>query len=482
MSTVVALSAQSTANGQWQESVRAQAGYDTGTAMIFQNLYTTDAPQALRVHAARIRARALEDAAAQPGASPVLRALGAAESTTAQRYLDAYLQASNANDLLSSDPRYAVDADGAPRVTRLLVDRLAAHWREAADPARFRTAGDRAARRVDRATGLLYGSAGVAPLGLLLWLWARCARHAKPRPPVVVRPRCADAVRGPLVGIGVVLALTLTGRARSRRPRLLTAIVAAVTLVAVGAAAGRGARRHRAEGTPPSNAAGPAAAEPPELMLGPPELPATPIETGAGAPWLLRPRSWPWIPAVLVVLAVSTTAVTAWQIRVSTAESRMLADAARLSIDLTSAAIIGSTQQAFGVDSQQAGFLAGQGVDDLARTVAQADGGDAALVHALLTADATAARRIEDLSRAMARRPTVADGLDPHTVDVLNGAEVALEALLEDQQSAARAADATGERADRLVDVVFALSLLNICVQFATWRRNHGRRRPEGEI
>jgi hypothetical protein len=162
------------------------------------------------------------------------------------------------------------------------------------------------------------------------------------------------------------------------------------------------------------------------------------------------PKEHDATPLPAIVLGLIATLVTAGQIQAGVAESRLLADAARRGDVVAGAADGGLIRQTFADYGKQSGLLLGQRADDLAEA-----GGD----RVQAAANNAASVRIQRLAADMGVQPRAEDRLDPFTVTVASGLEIELASMRADQQRAADAADAAGTRADRLVVVLFALTL-----------------------
>jgi hypothetical protein len=182
--------------------------------------------------------------------------------------------------------------------------------------------------------------------------------------------------------------------------------------------------------------------EPPDVAFGPPEIPAVPPKEPAEA------SAWAALPPILLGLVAAV--VTVGQIQAGVAESRLLADAARRADVLAGAVTGGLIRATFVTNGKQTGLLLGQRADDFRRV-----GGDPDQA----AADDAACARIIRLTADVGVAPTAEDGVDSFTQTMVSGLDGEQQSMRADQERAAIAADAAGTRSDRLVVVLFALTL-----------------------
>jgi hypothetical protein len=305
LATQQASSEASAANGQWQESVRAETRYTAATLENIRKVYVDDAPLAFQVRAALISAEELQRQAA---AQPSLSVEAEAQRRAAQRFIDAFSTAGpDANPLLR-DHRYTKSPGGAPYVARLLAD-LQARNRDTA--AALAAEGDRNAADSERGTWGMVAGALIVLAGFVLW-----RSSASPEPP-------RDTPR------------------RRRRPAVSVIALAAFAVDAVTTVV---RYRHTRAVTD----------DPPDVPLNPPGLTVgTPDPGDSRSP----------LPGVL--LAVLVTAVTALQIQAGTEENRQLADAARRASVVAATASGGVSRAALTSNGKQFGLLVGQRADEL---------------------------------------------------------------------------------------------------------------------
>jgi hypothetical protein len=158
--------------------------------------------------------------------------------------------------------------------------------------------------------------------------------------------------------------------------------------------------------------------------------------------------TWAALPPILLGLIAAV--VTVGQIQAGVAESRLLADAARRADVLAGAVTGGLIRETFVTNGKQVGLLLGQRADDLKRV-----GGDADQA----AADDAACARIIRLTADVGVAPTADDGVDSFTQMIVSGLAGERQSMQAGQERAAIAADVAGTRSDRLVVVLFALTL-----------------------
>jgi hypothetical protein len=156
---------------------------------------------------------------------------------------------------------------------------------------------------------------------------------------------------------------------------------------------------------------------------------------------------------------VLATVVAAVQIVAGVEENRHLAAAARRAADVGAVAVGSGPRTAFAANGTQTVLLLAQHADDLTDAGGTAAPADRALADVLAAAEDAAARRIDAVVDDMAAAPTAVDGLDRLTAAALSGSDLDREPVQRAQASAAGAADTAGARSDRLVVVLFLLTL-----------------------
>lgn len=159
-------------------------------------------------------------------------------------------------------------------------------------------------------------------------------------------------------------------------------------------------------------------------------------------------RVWSAVPAI--ALGLIAAVVTAGQIQASATESRLLGDAARRADLVAAVSTGGLVRRTFVTFGEQNGLLLGQRAAELRR--AGADPARAA-------ADDAAGVRIRQLAADMGAQPRDADGVDATTRLIVSGLSGEAVAARSEQDRAAAAAGEAGLRSDRLVVVLFALTL-----------------------
>jgi hypothetical protein len=438
-STWLATSAASAANDSWQGSVRAQQSRDKATEETIREVFQEQAPQALRVRAAMILGDELRRVAGPATSSSLLNLLAAAQQNTADAYMTAYEGTPEANPLLG-DRRYRPGRDGIPQVRRYLVDQLASAHHGGPSVLRPLSAANRAARRSALGVGGLLVSAVIAVTGFALY------RIGKQPPESRLPPANPAAAGLALLALAVVAW-------RAVRSRLLLPLLVGVAVLA---------NLRTARASSPRRAGDD---EPPQALLGPPEMPPTPPG-----------RSEVRWPELVLALAVLAAIATAGQIYEDSEQDRHLAEAARAASTTASAAVMAGLLTAMPIDAEQQDLMSGQNIDDITGLLPGRDARTRAQAAQLLRARTVADHRTADLAKAMTRLPTIADGIDPADRAVLSGAESSAVGLLETQNLAVAAAARTGDRADQLVHVLFVVTIVNIVVELWPLRQ----KRPIG--
>jgi hypothetical protein len=447
LATLQTASAASKANGEWQEAVRAQTKYTSATVANARKVYVDEAPLALAINGALFRAEELQRRA-EPGDSP-LRVQATAERAAAERYLREFRAAQGPiNELVATAEYTPGSGIGAPQLGRRLAT-LQAGNQNLADAVRGRlAAGDEAGRDVSRGGWGIVAGALIALAGFILWWW--------PALPALHPLRTAVAAldlptpRRPVLGLytgaglGIVLRNVMVLSRTSARH------------------ASRGSARHTSRSSaqrrpsasdvhPPSSSDD--RAEPPDVAFAPPELPPVPPE---GDPPTAAVTSWS--PAVAVVLGLIAAVVTAGQIQAGATESRLLADAARRADVVAGMVTGGLIRQTFTDSGLQTGALLGQRADELARA-----GGD----RAQAAADNATSQRIAELTADIGVQPTADDGVDAFTEMIVSGLQGQAGSMDAEQEAVAAAAEAAGTRSDRLVVVLFALTVAASLIEIA---------------
>ncbi|MEO3813472.1 hypothetical protein ABGB17_31125 [Sphaerisporangium sp. B11E5] len=461
------------ANGSWQEGVRAQVRYTGRTLENVRAVYLDEAPQALQVWTAVIRAEELSRRAARGGR--VVRAEAAAERATAREYLENYGYTIPPVNPLLTDPRYG--GHTAPRVGRRLADLQAGNLGAAKATAGAFAAGDRSGRVVGPAGQTMIGGAVLVLLGVLLAQKAATGNGAvSPEAPWEpgTGPYGSHEVRRPggrraagLV-LAVVLVATSAGRRTWRVPPVPAFLLTVGGLAAGFLLRGRPGLRTGAAPRPGENGGN---AEQAVVPAVPPGVPPAAPEEKAGR--------W-WVPPWAVLLGVLVTVATALQIQAGTGESRALGVAARDASLLSTAAIGHVTRKAFETNGTQIALMTGHRGDALSRAARRAGPATRTAARARAAADRATARRIGLLTVAMSARPADRDGMDATTRLVVGGIGPEQQAVQREHDSAVLRAEAAGTRSDRLVVVILLLSLAGICAEIAraSWARR--LRRPLG--
>ncbi len=417
----VAATATSAANDAWQESVRAETRHTSSTVENIRTLYEDEAPIALLISAALIRAEELDRHAGPAGQESFIRTAAAAERATARAYLDQFRRNapdSPINDLITvgGDP---ADTTGAQRIGRRLAALQEQSGQHIAASAVLQKVGDQSAKRTQRSTIGMIAGALIALLGFLLW--SRTAGYAT------------------------------TGTSPAMSPW--------------GSRVGAANADAKAAGRPGN---GTHDEEAPTAIIGAPALSATPPE-GLSK----QSRS----PLLAVIFAVLATAATALQITAGTEENNHLAKAARGAATVGAVAVGSGPREAFATNGQQsvlfmqqrAGDLNAAGRDDVPR--------NRVLASALATADNAVASRVSAVVADMATPPTEADGVDALARAAVSSSEFDREPLQRAQADAAAYAKEAGNRSTRLVIVLFLLTLAANAVEISNspllgvWRR-----------
>ncbi|GAB6899291.1 hypothetical protein JCM9957A_23810 [Kineosporia succinea] len=434
--------ASSQANGQWQDSVRAQVRYSASTVENIRAVYLDEAPLAFQLRSLTIQAEELERRVTGEPGVPGARA--AAHRATVQTYLRAYEDAGlevNPAATAALDPRRRL-AQAQKTVTLDETNRL-------------EDAGEQQARRGTRAGWTVVGAALAVVGGFALLARTRRAPGGVPVPGPPPRPTYAQ--RGPLVGPALVLTLVLLLRRSPSR-----AGVVAVPALWVGFALG--ARRRAAPVEPVPDEVVPDEVTP-DIPLGPPEIPAAGI-SGNRMPW------------VSLAVGVTAAVLTVLQLQAATDEARWQAEAARGASMTAAAADGGVIVDAFETNAQQTAVLLAQGADDLDRAGARGEPGAATSV--LAAADRAAAERMTDLADRMGRTPDVGDGIDASTRIIVSGSPIEQQDLLQRQHTAVDRAESSGSRANLLVYALLIITFLNIAHQnrphVLRWARERARR------
>jgi hypothetical protein len=439
--TYAATMAASSANGEWQDAVRAEARHTSATLENIRSVYEDEAPLALSITAALVRAQELDR---RVGAGSFLGVQADAERDTARAYLDTFRREvpdSPVTRLLGSRDDPEAVARTHPLGTHLAT--LQASSRQATDAAAALWAtGDRDATRT---RGFLWGMVGGALVVLAGFvLWEQRQRSALATAGWTAQTATVAMRPGPWPGVALTLAALIGAQHGTRRPALPARVAAAML---AGAAVG-GVLLRRA----PAPIAGPVRTDQgdgPVAVIGPPPVPAAPPERPAAD------RS----PLPAVVLAVAAVVVTALQIDASTTENLYLAAAAQGADRVGTVSVGGGAREAFASNGQQLVVLMQQRADDVADAGSSASAADRALAEGLADADRAASARIATAIADLATPPTTADGLDPLSVAAVSASEFDREPEQRAQAAAAAEAEAAGARSDGLVRVLLALTL-----------------------
>jgi hypothetical protein len=308
--------AASSTNGEWQDAVRAEARHTSATLENIRTVYEDEAPLALSITAALVRAQELDR---RLGAGSFLGVQADAERDTARAYLDTFRREvpdSPVTRLLGSGDDPEAVARTHPLGGHLAA--LQASSRQATDEAAaLWAAGDYDATRTRR---FLWGMAGGALVVLAGFaVWERRRRSALATAGWTAAPATATTRPVPWPGVALVLAALIGTRHEPERWPLPARLAAA--LLAGAAVGGVLFRRTPAPLAAPVRAD---QADSPVAVVGPPSVPAAPPERpAAGGP--AADRS----PLPSVILAVAAVVVTALQIDASATENRYLAEAAQ---------------------------------------------------------------------------------------------------------------------------------------------------------
>lgn len=460
--TFVAARAASAANDAWQESVRAETRHTSSTVENIRALYQDEAPMALLIRTALIRAEELERQASPTGQGAFVRTVATAERATARAYVNQFRKNapdSPINDLVTAggDP---AGATAVQRIGRRLAALQEQSGQHAVASAALQKVGDQSAKRTQRSAIGMIAGALVALLGFLLWFRTTRPSTTPGRYLAELMVATTDAVRA-----------TLLRKAERRRRGPFTHPVGILVpvVLAVGAAVGILLRDAWTAIKPPHQAPPPDTTGAPAAVIGAPALPTTPPE---GPP--KQSRS----PLPAVIFAVLATAATALQITAGTEENHYLAEAARGAATVGAVAVGSGPREAFATNGQQSVVLMQQRASDLTDAGRDDVPSNRALASALATADNAAAPRISAVVADMATPPTAADGVDALARAAVSSSEFDREPLQRAQADAAAFAKQAGNRSTRLVIVLFLLTLAANAVEIGnsprlgTWRRH----------